>query len=99
MAAISILAIILFVVLIAGGYITIKSGRIAQALILISGMAGAVCAIVGISQFNDYSYKNDIPGAILIGVGVLTMLAVGVVIKLLFPNMGTGNKSSEQEKE
>jgi len=84
MTIISILGIVVFSLLVVGGYITIKSGRIAQALISLSGVAGVGCGIIGFSRINDHLDKNDVSGSILLSIGILMIFVVGVAFKILF---------------
>ena len=95
MAIVSILGIIVFLLLIVGGYISIKFGKVPELLIIISGIAGFVCGILGFNRLTDQFDKNDVSGSILLVIGILVVFAVGVSTKILF----SGSRSSNCEKK
>ena len=94
-ASIPIVGLLVIVGVIVGGYFTIKKGWYSQALMLVSGVAGVICVIVGIDKLTDRITENDVVGAVLMGVGILTFLVIGVIVKVLFRNKPTANKATE----
>ena len=58
---------------------------------LLGSLVGIACGIAGILKLVDDLSENDIVGAILTGIGVLTVLAVGVLIKITSPKDVTAN--------
>ena len=86
-----VMALLMAIVSVAA-YVVIKKRLYSQALLAIAGLAGLACGIAGMLKLTDEMDRNDIVGAILIGIGILAVLAVGVIIKMVFPRMNTANQ-------
>ena len=91
MAPIPLFMIPAVIGLVVGLYIMIKKRLYSQALMLLGSLVGIACGIAGILKLVDDLSENDIVGAILTGIGVLTVLAVGVLIKITSPKDVTAN--------
>lgn len=91
--------VLAYVVLIISIRIVIKKRLYSQALLSISGLAGFICGPVGFIKLTDGTPSNDTAGAILVGIGILTVLAIGVLIRIIFPNIGLVNQSMEPGAE
>ena len=87
-----ILGLIALVLTVIVGYLTIKSGYYAQFLVTIAILAGVAAGIRGWTMLEDYGHDNDTAGAILVGIGIVSVLASGVATGM-FKKHNTVNNS------
>ena len=56
----------------------------AQALMVVASLGAAAVGVLGFSRLQDRAADNDVLGAVLVGISLLTLLATGIATKLLY---------------
>jgi hypothetical protein len=74
--------------------------RFAHVLMTLAGIVGAICLIAGVVKLTEGTVSQETAGAILISVGVFTLLALGITLKALrpeVPKLGTQTPPTPDE--
>ncbi|MGF1530610.1 MAG: hypothetical protein ACFCU4_04555, partial [Puniceicoccaceae bacterium] len=87
----------LVIIVIAGGFITIKNRLYSQFLLAICGIASIVCGFAGINRLNSHHSETELVGAILLGIAIFSMLGIAVTTKLLFQRRAKDANKTVQE--
>jgi hypothetical protein len=78
--------------------------RFAHVLMSLVGVAAVFCVIAGVGRLEHscsvdvHDVGSQIAGAILVGVGVLTVLAIAITLKVLRPDMKKRSETRRDEE-
>ena len=78
------LILLSFVIVLVMIYLLIKKRGYVEGLLALSGLGGFIGVIVGLEKVTDHINENDVGGALLMGIGIFSFLAIAIVIKILF---------------
>lgn len=56
----------------------------AQALLVIASLGAIATGVLGFARLQDRAADNDVLGAVLVGIALVTLLAAGVSTRLLY---------------
>ena len=75
---------ILPILLIITAYLIIREGKVLEAMLVVIGLSAIACGIFGASELGSHDPDKRLIGAILICVGLISLLATVVTTKILF---------------